>query len=36
MGMSVCLHTATFVYHYKGSTIGEVLNGDREHYRTEG
>ena len=34
--MKVCLHTTTFVYHYKGSTIGETLNGEREDFRTEG
>ena len=34
--MKVCLHGTTFVYHYKGSTIGKSENAARENFRTEG
>ena len=33
--MKVCLDAATFVFHYKGSTIGAMV-ADREKFRAPG
>ena len=35
-GMKVCLHAGTFAFHYKGSTVGEVMGADREQFRAPG
>jgi hypothetical protein len=34
--LSTCLHRGTFVFHQKGATIGDDLEGDRGKFRAPG